>query len=68
LLKEEVKETDYIYCETCRMFVDFLKYDHDLEDAGHAGHKTRNVTSGELKQLVAECEKNNCFKSETDDY
>ena len=44
------------------MFVDFWKYDYDLRAAGHAGHKTRSVTPEELKQLVAECERNNCFQ------
>lgn len=30
-------KADYIYCEDCKMFVDFWKYDHDIKAAGH-GH------------------------------
>ena len=50
---------DYIYCEICKEFVDWWKY-NDLEDTGHQGHKVRNVTLEELKECVEDC------KEETD--
>jgi len=45
---------DYLKCESCKEFVDWWKY-RDLEDAGHKGHKVRNVTPKELKECLADC-------------
>jgi hypothetical protein len=45
---------DYLYCGDCQEFVDWWKY-KDLEDAGHEGHRVRNVTGQELKECVADC-------------
>jgi len=52
---------DYLYCETCKTFVDFWKYDHSRDAAGHADCKVRSVTQGELKALVKECAEAGCF-------
>jgi len=46
---------DYFCCETCGgTYVDWWKY-KDLDDAGHEGHKVRNVTPEQLKECVADC-------------
>ena len=50
----------YIYCEDCNMFVDFWKYDYNIEDAGHKEHRWRYVTDEELDQLNEECEEEGC--------
>jgi len=55
---------DYIYCEDCQMFVDFYKYDYDLENAGHKDHKWRHVTEQELAQCIKDCQESGCFKEE----
>ena len=52
---------DYIYCEDCKMFVDYWKYDHNIEDAGHAGHHWRYVTEEELAELLEECRQEGCL-------
>jgi len=56
--------TDYLYCETCGMVVDFWKYDHDLEAAGHDGCTTRPLTPAEYEQAVKSCEAAGCFDEE----
>ncbi len=53
---------DYIYCEDCKMVVDFWKYDHDIADAGHEGHNWRYVTEDELAECVKDCEASGCFE------
>jgi hypothetical protein len=63
-VRESKKTTDYIFCETCDMFVDFWKYDHDIEAAGHEGHTWRYVTQEELDKLVKACRKHGCFEEE----
>ena len=52
---------DYIYCEDCKMFVDFWKYEHSAIDAGHGGCNWRHVTEGELKDCIEDCEAVGCF-------
>jgi len=52
---------DYLYCETCKGFVDFWKYGHDLSAAGHEGHRTREVTEEEFRQCLKDCEEDGCF-------
>ncbi|MDD5510817.1 MAG: hypothetical protein PHI12_08405 [Dehalococcoidales bacterium] len=49
-------KADYIYCEDCKQFEDFWKYDHDIYEAGHLGHKWRYVTELELEDCVKSCE------------
>lgn len=56
---EGFRTSDFCFCEDCKIFVDWWKY-KDLEDAGHQGHRVRNVTAEELKECVADC------KEETD--
>jgi hypothetical protein len=51
---DEMTVNDYLFCVDCEEFVDWWKY-RDLEDAGHEGHKVRNVTPEELKECVADC-------------
>lgn len=53
---------DYIYCETCDEFIDFWKYNHNLEDCGHEGCKWRYVTEEELIYCIAACKEWNCFE------
>jgi len=55
--------TDYIWCETCKMFVDLWKYG-SIEDAGHEGCDWRYVTEAELVECVAACERHGCFHKE----
>jgi len=52
---------DYLYCEDCKEFVDFWKYDYDLSAAGHEGHTTRAVTEEEFRQCLKDCERDGCF-------
>lgn len=52
---------DYIYCEDCKMLVDFWKYEHNAVDAGHGGCNWRYVTDEELKECIEDCEKSGCF-------
>lgn len=54
-------KSDYRYCEDCKGFFDFWKYD-DLGDAGHEGHKVREPTDEEYKQLLKDCEEVGCFE------
>lgn len=58
---KKMKCKDYIYCKTCKTFVDFWKYDN-IEDTGHAHCSWRYVTKKELKGLVKGCKENGCFK------
>jgi len=53
---QTAKAADYIYCEDCGMFVDFYKYAHDIEDAGHNGCNWRFVTEEELAGCIKDCE------------
>lgn len=55
---------EYIFCETCQMFVDFWKYNNSIEDAGHEGCKWRYVTEEELKVCIEDCKENGCFEEE----
>ena len=55
---------DYIYCETCQTFIDFWKYDHDIDDTGHRDCVWRYVTDEELKECIKECKENGCFDEE----
>ena len=57
-----LRPTDYLYCEDCRTVVDFWKYDHDLEAAGHAGHNVRSLTDEEFREAIFECEEAGCFE------
>lgn len=52
---------DYIYCEDCEEYVDFWKYDHSIEDAGHKDCKWRYVNKIELKGCMRDCEEEGCF-------
>lgn len=52
---------DYIYCVDCEMFVDFWKYEHNIDDAGHEGCNWRYVTEEELAECIEECQRNGCF-------
>ena len=52
---------DYIYCEECKMFVDFWKYDYTIQNTGHLGHKWRFVTPAELEICIQDCEESGCF-------
>lgn len=60
----EATTKDYIYCETCKMYVDYWKYDHDIKAAGHEQCNWRFVTQEELKNCVASCLENGCFDEE----
>ena len=55
-------KSDYRYCEDCKGFFDFWKYDYNLGDAGHEGHKVREPTDEEYKQLLKGCEEAGCFE------
>jgi len=59
---EEKTVHDYIYCEDCKMFVDFWKYDHSIVSAGHDGCNWRYVTKEELKNCIAGCREHGCFE------
>jgi hypothetical protein len=61
---ETATTKDYIYCEDCKEFVDFWKYDHNLENAGHDGCKWRYVTEEELKECIASCIEWHCFEEQ----
>jgi hypothetical protein len=62
IIGETMDNKDYIYCETCEMFVDFYKYDHNLEQAGHDKCKWRYVTDEELKGCISDCKHDGCNK------
>jgi len=53
---------DYIYCEDCKTYVDFWKYDHDADDCGHKDCKWRYVTEEELKECIKDCVADGCLK------
>lgn len=54
---------DYVYCQDCKTYADFWKYDHDINAAGHGTCRNwRFVTESELKELVAECKRHGCFE------
>lgn len=53
---------DYLYCETCKTFVDFWKYDHSRDAAGHLNCNVRSITEEEFRQLIKECEEAGCFE------
>ena len=55
-------KSDYRYCEDCKGFFDFWKYGYNLGDAGHEGHKVREPTDEEYKQLLKDCEEAGCFE------
>lgn len=52
--------TDYIYCEDCKQYVDFYKYEN-MTDTGHRDCNWRFITDSELEERVSECEENGCF-------
>lgn len=56
----ELTAKDYIYCMTCKMYVDFFAYDHDINDAGHEKCKWRYVIKKELKNCIADCISDKC--------
>lgn len=51
---------DYIFCEDCQMFMDFWKYDHKIEDTGHANCHWRYVTEEELARCIEACAEDRC--------
>jgi len=55
-----MKNTDYIYCEDCEVYVDFYHYDHNIEDAGHKGCKWRYITDEERKGCEQDCKDWKC--------
>jgi len=55
-------KSDYRYCEDCGGFFDFWKYGYNLADAGHEGHRVREPTDDEYKQLLKDCEEAGCFE------
>lgn len=58
-----VRKEDYRYCETCKMFFDFWKYDYDLKSAGHdAPCKVRELTDEEYVEALKSCEESGCFE------
>ena len=60
----EMETKDYIYCEDCKMFVDFWKYDYDIDSAGHEHCNWRQVTEEELEYCIQDCMENGCFDEE----
>jgi len=53
---------DYLYCEECETYLDFWKYDHDINDTDHGlCHGIREVTEEELKQCIKDCKEDGCF-------
>lgn len=56
------KKRDYKYCIDCGMVFDFWKYDYDLDDAGHDGHRIRELTQEEYREALKSCEAAGCFK------
>ena len=50
---------DFIFCEDCRQFVDFYKYDA-IDDTGHSDCNWRFVTTEELKECVRNCLESGC--------
>ena len=64
ITRETATINDYIYCKTCNTFVDFWKYDHDIEASGHKNCNWRYVTEKELKECISDCEMSGCFDEE----
>jgi hypothetical protein len=60
---DNVTPADYGYCENCETFFDLWKYG-DLESAGHAGHRVRQPTPEEFRNLVKSCKQHGCFKEQ----
>jgi hypothetical protein len=58
----EKNNKDYIYCKDCEEYSDFYNYNHNIDDAGHKGHKWRYVTDNELKTCFADCIIDGCFR------
>lgn len=56
----KLNEKSYIYCEDCKTYVDFWKYDN-IEDTGHADCNWRYVTDEELKVCIQDCIADGCF-------
>ena len=63
-MSRSMDKQDYIYCEDCNMFVDFWKYSHNIEDAGHQGCHWRYVTDEELIACIEDCKQCGCFSEE----
>jgi len=64
-MKHKRKREDYLFCNDCNMFVDFWKYDYDLDDSGHADcQNVRLATTEELAELETECEGCGCHEEE----
>ena len=61
--REPLECTDYIFCEDCKAFIDFYKYDR-VEDSGHGACNWRFVSGTELKTCVQECIEEGCFDEE----
>lgn len=59
-----MNKQDFIYCEDCKQFVDFWKYDHDIESCGHSTCKWRYVTCEELDDCIKNCLEQGCFDEE----
>ena len=59
---ERMTNQDYIYCEDCRMLVDFWKYDHNIRDTGHQDCNWRYVTDEELATCIEDCKEAGCFE------
>lgn len=64
-IEGEVRQTlatsDYIYCETCKCFVDYFVYNHNIDAAGHKDCNWRFVTLVELVNCVIDCIRCDCF-------
>jgi len=58
-----VKTTDYIFCESCKEYLDFWKYG-DIKDTAHGDCKWRYVTKEELKELATQCKEGGCFEED----
>lgn len=54
------KKEDYVFCIDCNMVIDLWKYDN-LRNAGHEGHRVRELTTEEYEKALEECEEAGCF-------
>lgn len=61
-LIKRVRREEYKYCIDCKMVFDFWKYDHNLDDAGHNGHRIRELTDWEYEEALKSCEEAGCFE------
>lgn len=61
---KSITKDDYLYCEDCKMIVDFWKYDFDLKATGHENCKTRRLTDEEFKIATQDCAEAGCFVEE----